>query len=524
MAKYPNGLSSFEKIRQGGFVYVDKTDFIVKLLENGGTYFFLARPRRFGKSLFVSTLEAFFQGKQDLFKGLAIESYDWNWEEYPVFRIDFTPKSYTEENDIKKVLNETLGEYERRYGLCPEENEDIQVRFHRLISAAYEQTGKQVVVLVDEYEKPVIDNLQNEEIREKHRSWLAGFYSVLKALDAKLKLVFLTGVSKFGQMSVFSGLNNIRDISLSPDFGAICGVTEKELLENFQEGILGVAEGEETDFEGALALLKRNYDGYHFSYDCPDIYNPYSIINAMENRRIGAYWALSGMPTLLAKILQKKDYDLTKLNGTLANEIQLSGIDNVKAGLIALFYQAGYLTIKQYNKRLKLYSLGFPNVEVESSFFDYLLPVYSSENKSVTSSAINDIALGFDSGNPEKSLTVLQSFTAGITYELMDKIKIEQHFENIIYIILKALLPYVSEVKAEERTSDGRTDIIIKTHEYIYIIELKIDSSAQDALQQIEEKNYALPYSSDPRPVFLIGINFSTENRRIDEWLIKKVR
>lgn len=520
MARYPNGMSSFEKIRLGDFIYIDKTRYISKLLESNGTYFFLGRPRRFGKSLFVSTLEAFFQGKKELFNGLDIEKLDWNWEEYPVIRIDLTPKSYSRKGDLEARLSESLFIYEKKYNLTPEKEADAQIRFYRLINRAQEVSGKPVVVLVDEYEKPIVDNLDNSELKDHNTTFLAGFYSVLKALDAKLKLVFLTGVTKFGQMSVFSGLNNIRDISLSKDYDAVCGVTEKELLHYFQEGIEYIAQDEETDFEGALKLLKENYDGYHFSEDCPDIYNPFSIINAMDNRRIGPYWATSGAPTLLAKALMDKKFNLQKLDGVKASAARLLGINNQFDDPIALLYQTGYLTIKNYIKKIKTYTLGFPNKEVEGAFFDYLLPVYSVTGNSVdTVTVITDIGTAFFEGNPQKAISILKNFTASFPYDMLDRIKIEQHFQDVLYIILKALLPYVSEVKAEERTSDGRSDITIKTPDFIYIIELKVDSSASEALEQIQNKEYALPYINDPRTVFLIGINFSTEKRRIDDFL-----
>lgn len=527
MTKYPNGMSSFEAIRLGNFLYVDKTAYIAKLIE-GRKYNFLSRPRRFGKSLFVSTLEAFFLGKRELFQGLDIYSHERSWEAWPVIRIDFTPQSFTDEKDLYYGLNKILSGYESEYDIKINETDlrersfqFMQERFYNLIEKAHESTGKGVVVLVDEYEKPVVDNLDNETLREKNRTHLSGFYSVLKALDAKLRLVFLTGVTKFGQMSVFSGLNNIHDISLSPEYGAVCGITENELLENLKEGIEGIAEYEETDFEGAVKLLKQNYDGYHFCENCPDIYNPYSIIGAMDDRKIGPYWASSGVPTILAKTLRQKSYNFEKLEGALASAERLTGIDNQAEDPVALFYQTGYLTIKEYLKRFRLYRLGFPNREVEGAFYNYLLPVYSNVNKTSTSNTIDDIAIGLITGNPEKSLSVLQSFTAGITYELLDKIEIEQHFEDLIYIIFKALLPYVSEIKAEERTSDGRMDLLIKTADYIYILELKIDSSAEKAIEQIEKKEYALQYLSDPRKIFLIGVNFSTSKRRIDSWKIK---
>lgn len=519
MEKYPNGMSSFEAIRQGGYVYVDKTPYIRKLLA-GSKYYFLGRPRRFGKSLFVSTLESFFTGRKELFRGLDIENYDWNWEPYPVMHIDFAPSAYNERWMLEQHISNSLEPYEKKYGIEISNPRDIFGRFNRLISQAHEQTGRQVVVLVDEYEKPVVDNIDNEEIKEYLRTILAGFYGVLKSLDVRLKLVFLTGVTKFGQMSIFSGLNNIRDISLLDEYGEICGITKKELLDNFNEGIQGIASEEGLDFNETLELLKRNYDGYHFSPKCPDIYNPFSIVNAMDNRAIGSYWAASGVPTLLFKSLQLNGFDYQDLNNYVASPEQLIGIDNQFDDPVGLFYQTGYLTIKEYRKRYRNFLLGFPNLEVEAAFYKYLLPLYSKNNQTATSSFINSMVSGFIDGQPEKAMKALKSFTAALSYEVLDKIKIEQHFENILFITLKVLLPYVSEVKSEERTSDGRMDITIKTTDYVYIIELKIDSTAKDALNQIVQKEYALQYDEDPRKVFIIGVNFSTEQRRINDWEI----
>lgn len=523
MTHYPNGISNFEKIRLGDFIYVDKTQYIARMLESRGTYFFLGRPRRFGKSLFTSTLEAFFLGKSLLFKGLAIESYEWKWEEYPVIHLDFASKSYSEKHDLFDQLNLRLAEYEAKYGIQNNERDiqDIQGRFLKLIKAAYNLTGKEVVVLVDEYEKPVVDNLDNAEVMEYNRVKLEGFYSVLKSLDSKLKFVFLTGVTKFGQMSVFSGLNNIKDISLLPQYSAICGITEEELLSNFHEGINGIAQDEETDFSGAVALLKENYDGYHFSEDSPDIYNPFSIVNAMENHRIAPYWATSGPPTVLAKTLIRRKFSLQNLNGVYATQARLMGVNNLLEDPIALLYHTGYLTIKDYIKKLKTYILRYPNKEVEGALFDYLLPVYSKSEGIDDNTVITDMGFAFYQGKPEKAMSVLKSFTAAFTYDVLDKIKIEQHFEDVMYILFRALLPYVSEVTTEERTSEGRSDIVIKTNDYIYIIELKIDASAEEALQQIKEKQYALPYLHDPRITFLIGINFSTSQRRINDYKIE---
>lgn len=376
MVRYPIGKQDFKSLREGGYAYVDKTSYIARLLE-GSTYYFLGRPRRFGKSLFLSTLEYFFLGERELFKDLAIDSYPWRWEEYPVIRIDLNGADYAETTDaLSEKLNQQLSPVEEKYGI-ENKSKDLIDRFYQLIRRLSESRAKKVVVLVDEYEKPVIDAIGNPKIQDKNKDFLRGFYGVLKSLDKYLKLVFLTGVTKFGQMSVFSGLNNIDDISMDDDFGAVCGITEAELKLNFHEGLSQLAERNCTSREGALALLKENYDGYHFSERCPDLYNPYSLIKALSKNKIGSYWSLSGTPNLLAAMLVEQKYDLGKLNGIRATERRLMGIGNQFEDPVALLYHTGYLTIKSFDRELEEYVLGFPNKEVEQAFFEYLLPNYT---------------------------------------------------------------------------------------------------------------------------------------------------
>lgn len=373
MVRYPIGKQDFKSLREGEYAYVDKTHYITKLLE-GSTYYFLGRPRRFGKSLFLSTLEYFFLGERELFKDLAIDSYQWSWEEYPVIRIDLNGADYAETpGALSEKLSQQLDLVEEKYGI-ENKSRNLIDRFYQLIRRLSESRTKKVVVLVDEYEKPVIDAIGKSEVQNKNKEFLRGFYGVLKSLDKYLKLVFLTGVTKFGQMSVFSGLNNIDDISMDDAFGAVCGITETELRQTFRDGIIAFAERNDTTEEGALAQLKENYDGYHFSERCPDLYNPYSLIKALSKNKIGSYWSLSGTPSLLAKMLLEEKYDLGNLNGIRATERRLMGIGNQFEDAISLLYHTGYLTIKHYDRELEEYVLGFPNKEVEQAFFEYLLP------------------------------------------------------------------------------------------------------------------------------------------------------
>lgn len=368
-------MQDFGDIRKGNYTYVDKTRFIPLLLKGSKNYF-LARPRRFGKSLFLSTLDYFFSGERELFKGLEIETYEKDWLAYPVIHIDMNGADYTLEGSLEERLNSILSGYEKEFEIAENQGSNPQERFRSLITNLYEKTGRQVVVLVDEYEKPILDTVENPELRDRYQNYLRGFYGVLKSLDKCLKLVFLTGVTKFGQMNVFSGLNNILDISLMDEFAAICGVTQEELVDTFREGISGIASEEDTDFNGALQLLKENYDGYHFSRKCPDIYNPYSLINAFKSKEIKPYWSYTGTPTLLVRLLIQQDYNLESLDGMYASGERLMGVNTNFDDPVALFYQTGYLTIKHYDREVKEFILGFPNVEVQKAFFNFVLPYY----------------------------------------------------------------------------------------------------------------------------------------------------
>lgn len=519
LVKYPIGEQSFEVLREEGFLYVDKTKYVEKIVE-GSKYYFLGRPRRFGKSLFLSTLKCFFEGKRSLFKGLYADSMDWDWEPYPVIYLDLNNQQFTDDKDFSDldiVVESTLRIHEERIGLVsPESN--LSARFAYLIRKMYEITGKRVVILVDEYDKPLVNNINRHDRFVTYRNKLAALYSNFKSSADYLRLVFLTGVSRFGKLSVFSGLNNIRDISFNNEYSAICGITEEELKMNFQKGLTELAEEYGRSLEEEIASLKRWYDGYHFSKKSPDIYNPFSLLQVFGSREYSNYWISSGNSTLLAKQLRKTDADLTKLIHKLCTQADLEGLDIEMLSPQALLYQTGYLTIKDYYQEDGLYRLRLPNLEVKQGFFEYLIPWYTSIPKDESRVFTTLIRKELEKGDIDAVMKRLQSLFAGFGHDL--KFDEERNVQNAMLLIFSLVGLHAD---AEVRNSDGRIDILVRTQDYLYIMELKYDKSAREALQQIERKEYALPWSVDSRKVIEVGINYSTEKRRIDEWEVKRL-
>ena len=517
--KYPIGQQSFEMLRNGGFLYVDKTMYIDKIV-NGSQYYFLGRPRRFGKSLFLSTLKAFFEGKRELFKGLYADSMEWDWEPYPVIYLDLNNQQFKDDSDFSNldiIVDETLKVIEQRWGIVPTQK-DLSARFASLIRQVSEKSGKGVVILVDEYDKPLVNNLNQNERFETYRNKLAALYSNFKSSADYIRLVFLTGVSRFGKLSVFSGLNNISDISFTRQFAGICGISEEELTENFQEGIKALAEENERTLEEEILELKRWYDGYHFSKKSPDIYNPFSILQVLAYRNYSNYWISSGKPTLLAEQLKNTETDLKEVIHTICNENTLNALDIDNISIEALLYQTGYLTIKSYNKSFSLFHLGIPNEEVKQGFFEFLLPYYSSVTQDKVAPFIYNLVIEMRSGRVDDFMKRLQSLFAGFGHDL--KFDEERNVQNAMLLIFSLVGMHV---EAEVRNSDGRIDILVRTADYVYIMELKYDKSAREALDQIERKEYALPWAVDSRTVIEIGINYSTEKRRIDDWIQKRL-
>lgn len=513
--KYPIGEQSFESLRRGDYLYVDKTHFIEEMVIQGGKYYFLGRPRRFGKSLFLSTLQCFFEGKRDLFKGLYIDSTDWNWEPYPVLRLDLNVDRYAEPNLLDAVLDKVFDGWEKQFGV--ETIYDTHaLRFANILETAHKVTGKQVVILVDEYDKPLVGNINKNDNFEHYRVKLASIYSNFKSSADHIRMVFMTGVTRFSKLSIFSDLNNPNDITFDNNYADICGISEQELKDNFHEGISDLASAYGISVTETLIRLKKNYDGYKFSSEGAEMYNPWSVLNAMSKKEMAFYWNETGLPSIVVESLMNVDEDLKEFFDTECTRSELQGLDLSNPNPLALMYQTGYLTIKGYDPDFQEYHMGIPNEEVRQGLFGMLLPMYAQLPQRSTEFYINEFVKDLRRGNPEGFMKRLQTFFASIPYDM--EMNDERNFHNAIYVFI-AMLGLRAE--AEEKTSDGRMDITVKTDKYIYIIELKYDSSALEALAQIEEKQYRLKYASDPRQKVLIGASFSSKTRRIDDWLIK---
>ena len=510
---YPIGIQNFEKIREGGYVYVDKTDLIYNIVETGG-YYFLSRPRRFGKSLLVSTLETYFQGKRELFHGLAIENLEKDWNAYPVLHLDLSGVTYTEENVLDEKMENTLQCWEKTYGIDNTFRVD-SIRFSNIIDAAYEKTGKPVVVLIDEYDKPLLDTAGNERLREAFRSRLQGFYSVMKSRDGKLRFGFLTGVTKLGKLSIFSGLNNLKDISMDHRYADICGISENDLHAYFDGSVQEMADANEISKEDCYAQLKDYYDGYHFSAQCPDIYNPFSLLSALDQQEFKDYWYETGTPTFVVKALRNGQFNLEDLTLEGVPASALGGVNADDSDPVPVLYQSGYLTIQDYNPRTREYTLKYPNQEVERGFMEGLANIYVPSARYNSPFAIRKFISDFEKGDAEGLMKRFEAFFADAGYEIAGDA--ELYFQNTMYVMSKLMGQYV---EVERRTSNGRMDILVQTEKYIYVMELKMDASADEALQQIENKGYAKPFAADSRKLFRIGANFSSTTRRIEEWKI----
>ena len=510
---YPVGIQNFEKVRRDGYCYIDKTALLYQLVKTG-SYYFLSRPRRFGKSLLISTLEAYFQGKKELFEGLAINGLEKEWRQYPVLHLDLNARKYDSEESLEQELDKHLEQWEKTYGSdysdrAPEE------RFYHIIRMAYEKTGEPVVILVDEYDKPMLQAIGNDSLQTQYRNTLKAFYGVLKSMDGYIRFALLTGVTKFGKVSVFSDLNNLEDLSRNPGYTDICGISEEELLQNFSEDIHELASANGQTFDQACKQLKEDYDGYHFCPDTPGMYNPFSILNTFKSRRYGSYWFETGTPTYLVELLKKSNYDLEEMSHVETDADVLDSIftdDNP----IPVIYQSGYLTIKGYDKEFGIYELGFPNREVEEGFMKFLLPYYSSVSKTSSPFEIKKFVQDVKRGDIDGFMERLQSFLADCPYELAKDI--ELHYQNVLFIVFRLAGLYT---KVEYHTSRGRIDLVLQTDSYVYVMEFKLDGTAEQALQQIEEKQYALPFAKDSRKVYTIGVNFSSETRNIERWIVR---
>lgn len=512
--KYPIGIQSFENIRKEGYLYVDKTALIYQLVQTG-KYYFLSRPRRFGKSLLLSTLQAYYEGKKELFEGLAMASLEKDWKTYPVLLLDLNAQRYDSVDSLTSILNDTLCEWERLYG-TQESETTLSLRFKGVIQRAAEKTGRNVVVLIDEYDKPMLQAIHNKELQSSYRNILKAFYGVLKSKDAYLQFALLTGVTKFSKVSVFSDLNNLMDISMDNRYATICGITEQELVTDLGEYIRDLSETLQMSYEDLLRELQERYDGYHFVEDSEGLYNPFSLLNTFARKKLGNYWFETGTPTYLVELLKENHYPLEHLTYEQATADTLTGIDTVDSSPIPVLYQSGYLTIKDYDSEFETYTLGFPNKEVEEGFTRFLLPYYAHIRSGSSAFHIVNFVKEVRSGDIDGFMKRLQSFFSDTPYELVRDL--ELHYQNVLFIIFRLVGFYT---QAEYHTSEGRVDLVIRTDQFIYVMEFKLDGTAEEALQQIEEKQYALPFVSDSRRLFKVGVNFSNATRNIEKWLVR---
>lgn len=512
--KFPIGIQDFQKIRKEGYAYVDKTKWVYKMAKEG-SYYFLSRPRRFGKSLLVSTLENYFMGNKALFEGLDIYRLEQEWVSYPIFHIDLNTADFREEGSLRELLNDYLSAWESRYGTRQSET-TLALRLKGVIARAAEKEGRNVVLLVDEYDKPVLQTMHNERLQEEHRNELKAFYSVLKTQDKHIKFAFLTGVTKFGKVSVFSDLNNLMDISMDHRYNAVCGITEEELTSYFKNeiGMLAVAHGD-TEAE-TVDKLRVRYDGYHFKEDSIGLYNPYSVLNTLAKQEYNDYWFETGTPTFLVDLLKAHNYHLPDLTQEQITGDVINSIDSTSTNPIPVIYQSGYLTIKGYDKRFRKYRLGFPNKEVEEGFLNFLLPLYTSAGVR-SPYYVDEFVKDVETGNVERFMKRLTTFFADNNYQVAGNA--ELYFQNALYLIFKIMGFYT---QVELPTCDGRIDVVVQTPRYVYIIECKMDGSADEALEQIETKNYAAPFALDQRQVIKLGINFSSDTRGVESYRIRK--
>jgi len=527
--KFPIGIQNFESIINGSYVYVDKTALVYRLVTEGKIYF-LSRPRRFGKSLLVSTLEAYFKGKKELFKGLAIDELEKEWAEYPVFHIDFNGANFTESGTLEKIIEKFLMDQEDIYGKNPN-SQTTGDRFKDILKAAHQKYGRSSVVLIDEYDKPLLDVLDTNYstlidgkerlLEEHHRNILKGFYSVFKAADADLQFVLLTGVTKFSQVSVFSGFNQPSDISMDEQYETLCGITEEELYRYFAAPIEKLAVKYKCNIEEMKGKLKKQYDGYHFSENLTDIYNPFSILNVFAKLRTDDFWFKTGTPTYLIRLLNHTQENLNELTGKYYDPGQFFDYKADIEKPLPMIFQSGYLTIKDCDLDMNTYLLDFPNNEVKNGFVTMVAADYL-KNRTDAGSWARDVVKALRMGDLDLFYKLFTSFLAEIPYSMRRKEterERERYFHYTFYLLMRMISVYTTYT--EKQQSEGRVDCIIETPDYIYIFEFKLDGTAEEALKQIEDKGYARPYLADKRQLFKIGVSFSSETGTVNDWKVE---
>ncbi len=514
LPRLPIGIQGFGKIREEGFLYVDKTRQVYDLTHTN-QYYFLSRPRRFGKSLLLSTIKCYYEGKRELFEGLYIATVEQDWKKHPVLYLDLNTEKYDRPEVLDQLLNEVLCEWEGLYGKNPEEI-GLGRRFQGVIRRAHEKTGLRTVILVDEYDKPMLQAIGNAELQDAYRATLKGFYGALKSMDEHIQFAMLTGVTKFGKVSVFSDLNNLKDISMDRRYYDICGITEQELLANFPAQIDQLAEANNLTHDECVERLRKRYDGYHFEETAPGVYNPFSVLNTFDRQKFGSYWFETGTPSYLVQLLQEHDTNLEQMASYETDADTLNSIDITSQNPIPVIFQSGYLTIKGCDAEFGTYRLGFPNDEVAEGFTKYLLPFYTSSQQGSTGFDVKNFVQDVRAGRTELFLERLRSLFADTPYELVKDL--ENHYQNVIWIVAKLMGFYV---QAEYHTSRGRIDLVLKAPNYCYVMEFKLDGTAEEALAQIKNKDYTLPFQLDGQQIIRVGLNFSKEHRNIERYVVE---
>ena len=505
---YPIGIQTFERIRKEDKFYIDKTEYIYRMTHTDGTYFFLSRPRRFGKSLLVSTFQSYFEGKKELFEGLAIEKLEKEWTAYPVLHFDLSKGKHMENEQLEEYLGYLLEDYEKKYGIENHRNGNNN-RFNDLIEVVYQKTGKQVVVLIDEYDAPLLDVAHEKEKLDDLRNTMRNFYSPLKGNESMLRFVFMTGITKFSQLSIFSELNNITNVSMDEPYAGICGITKEEMLTQMSDDIDELAEHLELGREETIQELKDHYDGYHFTWPSPDVFNPYSLLNCFAKQEMDDYWFGSGTPTYLINMMRKYDFLPADLGETI--EVGKKDFDaptETMTTIIPLLYQSGYVTIKGYDKPTKLYQLALPNQEIRVGLYGSLLPHYLTDKSAKANTTIAKMSVLVKKGDMDAAFSLLNDFLETVPY--CDNTNYEGHWQQTLYIMFALLTNY--SILVEPHTAKGRIDLSLETADTIYVMELKFNKSAEEALAQIEARRYADAFKMSGKKVVKIGLNFSVKD------------
>ena len=515
---YPLGIQTFERIRKEDRLYVDKTEYVYRMTHSDSVYCFLSRPRRFGKSLLLTTLKSYFEGKNDLFKGLAIEKLEKEWTEHPVLHFDMSGGKHMEKEQLERYLDFIIEENEHKYGIVNSGLSDPNVRLNALINSIYAKTGRQIVVLIDEYDAPMLDVAHEDKQLDILRNIMRNFYSPLKKCESLLRFVFLTGITKFSQVSIFSELNNIKNISMDEDYAGICGITEEELLTQMSEDIDMLAEAQDLTRESTVAKLKEYYDGYHFSKVSPDIYNPYSLLNCFADKNFGAYWFSSGTPTYLINMLNKFDVLPANIAPTEALSSAFDAPTEKMVSITPLLYQSGYITIKDYDRETQLYTLDIPNKEIRVGLFNSLLPNYVNGTQAQQGGVtITKMASLIRRRDIDGALQLLQDYFDTLPY--CNVTNYEGHYQQMLYIIFTLLTGFVVDV--EVHTPKGRVDMVLLTNTDLYLFELKLNKSALAAMRQINLKNYYKRFALSGKPITKVGINFDSTKGNIEDWIIE---